>query len=402
VNSSGLAKLVAVTVVVAVAALVFGDGEKGSAAIEPGTAWLEDLADSVNDVASIEVVAGGERFTIAKDGEQWGLQSWGGFPTEFATVKRTVVGLSELTLVAARTAKAERHADLQLEDPGTDGAASLGVTLRDAGGTVLADVVLGKAKASTGLFVREAGARQTWQVKGTVDVPRTSLGWVSTELLRMAATEFERVDVIGPSGEALTMRDVAGTWELDGMPAERELKAGDPLSRVAGALAYLDLTSVAPADEGAQDRAWRTTRFTGKDGLVVTVQSAADDGAPGGDDATAGAPAGDGWMRLSFDVVPEPAPAQDDATDASEPGSGAPDLAIARAKAKELTERLSPWTFRVSSWKVDALALSLDDVLEPLPEAGPPAPAEPGALEGVATDGADASDAESDGGDDPR
>jgi hypothetical protein len=344
-TSSGLVRLIVLTAVV-VGAWLFTSGDGGGAGADGAGPWLTELSDHVNDVTSLELVTAGERFTVTKGADGWGLDVWGGYPVGFEHVAATVVALSELSVQDAMTSRADRHAQLQLEDPAGEAAASLGLTLRDGNQAVLADVVLGKAKGSTGLFVRRAGEDQTWLVSGSVTPPRQPSGWVETELLRLAAADVQRVEYAPASGEAYTLvKDEAGAWTLESLPEGRALATSAPSAQVAGALSWLELEAVADPQQAAAERSWSTTRFHGMDGLVTEVVSAETE-------------EGDGaWLRLAFAAAPEPSP-----------DTSAPDLA---ARVAELTARHSPWTYRIASWKAGLLRKDLAAYLEPLPEPDP-------------------------------
>jgi hypothetical protein len=394
-TSSGLVRLMVLTAVV-VGAWLFTSGDGGGAPADGAGPWLTELAEHVNDVTSLELVTGGERFTVTQGADGWVLDDWGGYPVSFEHVAATVVALSELSVQDAMTSRAEKHAQLQLEDPTGEAAASVGLTLRDGGEAVLADVILGKAKGSTGLFVRRTGEDQTWLVSGSVAPPREPSGWVETELMRLAAADVTRVECEPADTEAYALvKDEAGAWTLESLPAGRTLATSAPSAQVAGALSWLELEAVADPQQAAAERTWSTTRFHGADGLVTEV-------------VTAETEEGDGaWLRLAFSAAPEPPAAEEEAEteggaagdlEGGDPGDGEGQAAEAPAppdtsaqdladRAAELTARHAPWTYRIASWKAGLLRKDLAAYFEPLPEPGPPSEPEGGEAEAPA-DGA--------------
>lgn len=376
-NSKTLMSLGAAALVGVLAAVALRSDPASSNGIGAGgSPFLPGLRERVNDVASMELVAGDEHFVIARAGEGWGLDAWGGYPADFSQVAATAMALVNLEAEQAKTARPENHASLQVEAPGP-GAESLGLTLRDGQGAVLADVVVGRAKGERSLFARRAGEDQAWQVRGKLAPPREPSGWVNKELLRIQANSVDGVTVEHAGAEPLVAkRDDAGQLAVLGLPEGRELMTPSPTTALAGALSYLDLEAVLPTDELPGDLDWWTTRFSCKDGLVVSVASADLDGRT--------------LARFSFEALPAPPTdltageeTQDELDDPLPEPAAAPvrDEAALAARVAELSARLSPWTFVLPSWKGSALRKSWDDVLMPLPQVGPALPDEAALLE---------------------
>ena len=417
-KASGLLKLVAVTAVVVTAAVVFRDtpAAAGREGADRGVVWLPQLAERLNDVAAVTVHADGERFTVRRRGDDWVIDEWQEFPATFESVKGALVGLADLQIVEPKTARPERHAQLELEDPSGDQAASLGLTLADADGNVLADVIVGKAKGDRGRFVRRAGEDQTWQVDGRLQAPRSADGWVDKQLLRVPASDVTAVSVTHPDGERVALtKDDSGDWQLEHAPEGRELRSFPPYAGLAGAIGFLDMEGVGDAEQAGAQREWIVTRFETADGLVIEVSSAEQDGRA--------------WARLrvvhrqpadaEVGEDPEQAEASEDPeqAEAGEQGEAAAtgeafvvssgaDVAEVDAaeQAAELQQRLGAWTFAIPTWKASALAKHLEDFLEPLPEEEPPEeePADengPAALDGD-PDPDNPSDGDDGGGDD--
>lgn len=443
-KASALIWMALLTLAAGGTALLLRDGAGGAAPAERGERWLPGLRERVNDVARLELVSGETAVSVVNQDGRWVLEEWGGYPASMDKVAAAAVGLAGLVIDAPMTARAERHAELQLDAPGP-GSQSLGLTLKDAAGAVLADVIVGKAAGAKGLYVRRAGENQCWQVDGRLAPPKGAVEWVERELLRIPATEVVEVAVQPAAGPALTMIKDGADWTLQDPPADRIVATAAPFSSLAGALSWFDLEGVASADEAAVERPWNTTTLRTTEGLIVTVQSAKDDEqawarlafgrvpqlpgaeapviavdavtdsgaagagegttalAPGADAVSAaegGAPAGsdEAGADAAGAEASDPVPPSDAGQDAAEPDDQAiAEAALAEhlraadaaldAKVADLSARLSPWTFRIATWKADALVKDLEAFLEPLEATGPP-------LDEAALDGAESHSAD--------
>ncbi|RKY20652.1 MAG: hypothetical protein DRQ55_07045 [Planctomycetota bacterium] len=368
-TSKGLLRLVLLTGLVLAAWFVVRPhtDASGQGADTEGP-WLPGLQAALDEVVSIELLVTGESLRLTKSADGWGLETWGGYPADSTQVASTLLGLAGLKDARPMTSQPAKHAALQLEDPTHPGATSLGLRVSDAAGTPLADVVLGRSKGQDGLFVRRTHEHQAWQVRGRLAPPRALSGWVQTELLRLPADGMARVEAEPVDDEPWSLvRSDDGAWSLEQLPPGREPASSAPGSAVAGALAWLDLESVADAEQAAAERRWSTLRFVAQDGLVAEVQAAPRDDGQGA------------WVRLSFS--------------ARRPG-----LDALSARVDELNARHGPWTYAVTSWSADALSKRLADFLEPLPEpaassAPPPSADDPPSVTPVAEETAGAAEA---------
>jgi hypothetical protein len=354
-KSGSLNKLMILTVAVVVGALWAWQGLGSADLPERGRLFVPTFAEQINDATSIALITADGSFSLRRDDGDWVITEWGGYPADYAQVKQTLMGLADLEIIESKTAKASNHGQMGLEQPGSPGGTSLGLTITGSGDASLANIVLGNPRSGHQQqhYARRAGEDQTWLVSGDLEPPRELSGWVDKELLRLAAASLNRVVITHPDGEVVEIRKSAdGDWTLADVPQDRTVKEYAGLSSLAGALAYLDMESVVPAAEQAErDLEWTLTRFERPDGLVLDVSTAED-----GDER---------WARFEVSQIDAAEPTAD------EEAAAAAGAAVGQAVAEEVDElrgRLSGWTYRLSSWKADSLRKHLEDYLEELPD----------------------------------
>ena len=138
------------------------------------------LIDRVNEVQTVQVTGGSAGLTLERTpAGSWVVKERGGYPAEAQRVRELALGLANLTLVEAKTARPERLGRLELDDPSKPEAKSRRVELLDKDGKALASAVVGKTKfglygaGRAGVYVRRGGEEQAWLAAGELDVPDT-------------------------------------------------------------------------------------------------------------------------------------------------------------------------------------------------------------------------------------
>ena len=218
------------------------------------------LAESLNSVAEIDITSGDESITLAKRDGAWVDASRGGYPVRFEPVKQLLVTLSEAEVLDHKTSDPANFARLGVADPSAESEPGPGgpgdpatVTLRDASGKALASAVLGKVRQlGDARFVRRTSDDEVLLVEGRLVVQARAAGWLDREIMRIERDAFDNVTIVRPDGEEFTIRrapEGAPALELLDIPAGRELNSQSLLSRVAYALAYVDLEDVRPETE---------------------------------------------------------------------------------------------------------------------------------------------------------
>jgi len=338
-----------------------------------------ELKARVNDVTEVTIAGGSASCTLRKEGASWGAADKGGFPVDFGKVKALVLGIAEMEKVEAMTSNATLHAKLGVEDPTAEGATSKRVTIKGAGGAVLADVIVGRSKASQGmssrstLYVRAQGDNQTWEATGSLTVDTSSTGWFDRNISKVEEKRVRRATVTHPGGETLAAaRADQGQTNLavENLPAGKELQWDGVANGIASALQYMNLDDVQSAGSVEMTDPV-VTEYACFDGLVVTARSIEKDGKA--------------WVTLAarLDESQRAAPAGPEAPPAE--GESAPPkpelkaLDLVQKEVDELNARWSPWVFQVPGYNAANLRKKMADLLKQ------DAPTE-GALEDAALD----------------
>jgi hypothetical protein len=206
VNLGAVALLSALLAIVAFAANnQWSTGRAGGEKLMPG------LADTIRQVTAIEVRQGEDKAMLerAADG-RWSLKSRDGYPVDVAKVRALLVGLGQAELVEPKTAKPDRYAALELDDPEQKGAKARLVRLLGADGKALSEAVLGKRRyagygsgSSGGTYVRKPGSAQTWLANVEVEAPVATKDWVKTSVLSLDAAKINKVSLEIPGEQPL-------------------------------------------------------------------------------------------------------------------------------------------------------------------------------------------------------
>lgn len=395
-----------------------------------------NLSARVNDAARVEILKGGQQTVLVKGGEgAWSVESKGGYPAEFESVKALIVGLSKSEIIEEKTSNAESYTRIGVEDPkpaaptGQPALAtpetmgSTQVTVKDSGGEALASVILGNAPAASGLsaeqarFARRTGEKASYLVKPAPAAEPGVMSWVNREVMKLDGVRIQSVRVhsakpleialpVDTNGDqpstlaapalpqdvliergAPTAQDGLGKLEFKNMPPGRELKTPGQDGQIATAIAYLDMEDVAPAASINDAPVLTTSEFRTKDGLSVVVTTREKDGKTWGT-----------IQASAFAVLPppkgeeKPADKPEAPKDGEKKGEAKPAEATAgpavpvvdpkiEDEAKKLNDKLGKWAFAIPSWKAGLFKSNWKELLkEPEPAAapGPVGPASPG------------------------
>jgi hypothetical protein len=341
--------------VAAAAAARWSDQASTARAFAPAP-MFPGLADKLADVAGLTVESKGKMFSVSRTADgRWVLPGKFNFPADRALVQSTLIALGETELVAERTARKEWHARLDLGAPKDGGAGSI-VTITDAKGAKLGEIVVGKGAegmsqgGKTAAYVRRAGEDQTYVALGRLQVKATETEWLDKRFLDYDRSRVQSAAISPPKGPRYSVSRAKATDEnfiLDTpLPRGRTLRTEREPNGVGQALFNLQFDDVAPATSidfsGASFAAFRT--FNG-----VSLSFAV---ARKGEDY---------WATVNAtgtDLPPTP----------PKPGETAPLLASVEAKA--INERAAGWAFRIPKFKGVLMTAPLEDLFAPV--GGPP------------------------------
>ena len=335
-----IALLLATAGAVAVAVLVSFSGD--NAAIDPQAdkLVLPEIGKRLGEVDRVTLVHGDAKTTLLRRGENWVVEEKGDYPADGPKLHKTLLGLADLRYVEEKTRKPELYSRLEVEDAGKAGAKSTLITVSDAKGSLLGEIIAGKRRidelggGTDGIYVRKPGNAQSWLASGTLDLPDDVAQWLDRSIVDVPNDEVKEVVLTQPDGGSLDIaRDKPeATLALKGAPKDTKLKSDDVLVEPTTALASLTLSDVRPAASMPLPEAGVSHAvFTSFDGLTVKVALFDQDGKS--------------WAK--FEVS----------------GGGATEKQAATLNAK-----LSPWVYAIPDYKAKSLRTKLADVRAPPPK----------------------------------
>src|SRR5215469_15679445 len=212
----GLSILLTVTILVAAAAIALSLGGAGSGPeARSGEIVLGGLAQHLGDVATMKISGIGGTVTLQRQGSadapSWGVGEKGGYPADSAKVASVLLGFAELKLVEPKTAKADAYKRLDVEEPGQEGGHARLVTLADAKGGKLGELIVGKRRpdrlgtGADGLYVRRPGDAQSWLAQGSVDLPEETKDWLDKKVVSIPTSRIQKVMLTHPDGTVLVL-----------------------------------------------------------------------------------------------------------------------------------------------------------------------------------------------------
>ncbi len=320
-----------------IGAVAVSTGQSGRTTLARGERLVPGLSERLEQVAAIEIATGGATIRLARQGTGWVLPDLAGYPARVEAVRQALVAVAAFETIEPRTRSADLYSRLGLEDP-ADGRQGTRLTLRDSGGAVLADLVLGKRRsppAAAGaapdgqqmIYLRRAGDPQTFLALGAVEIRPTMLEWAERQIANFSLNDLVRIELTpGPDHPAYVMVKAAGAGDLvpEAIPDGKEVKSRFEANAQGRTLEVLQFDQVVrrPATLPAP-RAQGVYRYDG--GLAVTLQLIEHEGAL--------------WATLSAE------------------GEG--------AETHNTTWR--PWLYRLPDWKRDQVTTPLDQILRDKP-----------------------------------
>jgi Domain of unknown function (DUF4340) len=334
----GVIALLLVTVAAVVAAvLVSSSGGNAELAPEMNKPVLPEIAAQLGAVARVTLVRGDTKTTLLRQGDKWVVEDKGGYPADAAKLHRMLLGLAQLRYVEPKTSKPDLYPRLDVEDAGKKGTKSTLITVSDANGTLLGEIIAGKRRVdelgggTDGIYIRKPGNTRSWLASGTLGLPEDATQWLEADIIDLPRDKVKEVVLTEPDGSTL---DIAhdkpeAKLELEHAPPNLKLKSDDALVEPTTALASLTLTDVKPAAQlPIEGKGVSHAEFIGFDGLTVTVALLDKDGKS--------------WAHLAAS------------------GTGA-----AAKEAEALNARLAPWVYAIPDYKAKSLRTTLADVTAP-------------------------------------
>lgn len=337
---------IAVAAVVAVAAagisvaLQPGYGDTGAA----GQRMFPDLLERVNDVASVVIEAAKGTLSVTRRDGGWVLAEGDGYPARAGKVRAVVVGLARLTYLEPKTRRKDRYAKLNLRDPESEDALSRRLTLKAAGGEVLARVIVGRRnfsfQADGAVYVRKPDDAQSWLARGTLELGTQPSDWLRPMIVDIKPGRIARVVVRHADGKTVVASRASPedkNFTIENLPAGARLKSESAADNFSLALENLQLVEVRKADAIAfPEDATVKAEITTFDGLTARLTLAEVDGKD--------------WLRLSFSARA----AGKESADGKDVAKEAADLAV----------RTEGWVYRISGYRAVDLKKRMADLIK--------------------------------------
>jgi len=309
-----------------------------------GAPVFPDMQTGVNKAAEIDIVNFKATLTIKRSGDDWSLVEKQGYPVPIERVKETLVGLTALKLLEAKTKDPERYDRLSVQEIGPKESEAVSVTVKDEAGKTLAAAILGKrndtlyGKSGGGTYLRRGGEAQTWLAEGVVKMGVTHKDWVDKIIVSLPKKDVRKVVLTHSDAKenvAASKADAEARYlELDKMPAGKKLKRDAEINEIVEIMDGLDLEDVKKAADVTWPSPGDKFEFTTFDGLVVRGEIISPKQY-------------DYWIKLAAEVAP-------DAKDADK----------AREDAAKINARVQGWAYQIAAGYGEKLSKKLSEVTE--------------------------------------
>jgi len=326
----------------------------------------------VNAVTTVTIADSENRVVLVKGDKVWQVEDRVGYPANFDQLRELVVKLSRLKIGRSFPASTESLIRLSLMALSSTDTSFTGkqVTLTDASGKILADVILGQSRETDsgeggGQYLKKVDADTVFLVDGSFRFLKTEPAqWLKKEILDVNAEEVQSVacyvgDVRTPIYTLL--RPEKG--EMARMTPVPPGRTADPakIDQVFDALAPLALDDVQAADGEPRLLEPEQPRLVYHlyDGRQISLFPYSD----GKDRFTLRVTAEDSIAEPPADSAPNPQ-SVDEKTQAEETAAPAPKT------ARELNEALSPWVFSIKKWQFDSFITQPGSLLEEVKKEG--------------------------------
>lgn len=263
-------KLAAVAIILVVGILFLNvtDEQDTSTA---GDLLLPDLMGKANALDRVVISDADGSTTIVRVDDQWTIAERGNFPANATALRELVLELAEAQAIEEKTANPDRYAQLGVED-GPD-ASGQRVTL--AGEDFEFNVILGNEAQSNYRYARLQGDVQSWLIDANPEIPESASEWLIEEIIDIGASDVRAVTISHTDGETLRVSKTSEEdtdFQVESVPAGRELTYASVGNGIGGALSGLRLDDVMSHDHAPED-ALAVTTFEMFDGSTVVVRS---------------------------------------------------------------------------------------------------------------------------------
>lgn len=288
-NNKFVIKLALFTLVVTVAAFsVYYERLSGTISKVTETLVFPAMGSEIGSIRKITIKnsqgSQKESFTIVPEGKHWKVLEKGGYLARDTAIRETLLGLTELVYLEAKTKDPNRHKKLNLEDTNLRTSKATQIILEDDSGRILVDAHFGKrvqnlSGGTPSAYFRQSNDAQTWLVRGELDLRGEILDWLSVVLLSIQRERILEAIFQSSNQPTLVLRYNTDMerFDIQDLSKDREMKSRYRVLNVGTIPENLTLKDVRPAkltpDPNLRSVAWQTT-----DGLIVKLKLAREDG----------------------------------------------------------------------------------------------------------------------------
>ncbi len=367
-KSKTIGILAAITVVVILAAVIL-TRQKPDGIPRAGEPLFPELKARLNEVKDIIVSTKDQAVHVTREESGWVVTEKSGYRASMGQVRPVLIGLADLTILEPKTRNPDLYDKLGLQDVQAEGSSSTLVTLKDAEGKTLAELLMGNQRLSKGdsskeeIYVRKPGDSQAWLCLGRVRMEKTSDGWIEKQVLNIDSHRVRQVRVVHPGGETVTLqkdKPTAPDFVLQHLPKTSKVASQYSVNNIADTIAQLTIDDVLPEAQ-AKVRGMGAVKATLEtfDGLRVIVTT-------GKQDNTHYAK-----ILSEFDqaLVQHPEPPSEASEGGKEttaqqkedtaqvpPSSRLKPVKDVQQEVQALNETVSGWVFTIPKFRVDALS----------------------------------------------
>jgi len=350
-------------------ALIRTGKDTGTTGPKMGEKLFVDLP--VNQVAAVTLADAENHTTLVKGATVWQVQDRSGYPADFDQLRDTVVKLSRLKIGRSFSGDPDSLTRLSLLPPSDPNASARGtrITLKDASGKTLADLILGQVRStegggSGGQYLKKADADTVYLVDASFRFLKTApTEWLQKEILNIKGDAVESVTCYaGESKEpvyTLVRPEKGKDAELTPIPEGRSADA-NRIDQVVEALSPLSLDDVQPAD-GPPAPASERPRLVYRlfDGREIDIFPAA----TGEESYTLRVAARQPAMAAKTPSTEEKSPEAEKVEEQKEEETEKVQEPAPRS-AKEINDALDPWVFSIKKWQYDSFVTQPESLLE--------------------------------------
>lgn len=243
--------LLIITTLALLAIVWFAPDESTPSGSVAGTLLLPEMAEKINQVERVEIIAAGNQViaTLTRSSDSWQLEQMAGYQADWPKVHALLNALSRARVIEVKTDKSEYYARLGVEDIDSEAADSLLVKL--SAGDLTSAVLIGhRAQNRDGRYVRLSGVAASALVDQRLDVPAVQLEWVDQRIIDFNASEVAEVEIIHPQGGRTMITRISANqtdFDLVGLPLDRQIKSSWAVNSLASIFSLLDLKTVRTA-----------------------------------------------------------------------------------------------------------------------------------------------------------